>query len=67
MIKYAVTATPNLNLTARMASDMLTTAPNADMIAEWKRIFEIHHSTLTPNRKAGNEADQYLGEVSVRD
>ena len=39
---------------------MLTTEPSSEMIAEWKRIFEIYHSTLTPNRKSGNEVDQYF-------
>ena len=32
------------------------------MIAEWKRIFEIYHSSLTPNRKSGIEIDQYFRE-----
>lgn len=39
---------------------MLTTEPTSEMIAEWKRIFEIHHSALTPNRKSGNEVDRYF-------
>ena len=41
---------------------MLTTEPTSEMIAEWKRIFEIYHSSLTPNRKSGNEVDQYFRE-----
>ena len=41
---------------------MLTTAPTSEMIAEWKRIFEIYHSSLMPNRKSGNEVDQYFRE-----
>lgn len=41
---------------------MLTTAPTAEMMKEWKRIFEIYHSTLTPNRKSGKEVDQYFRE-----
>lgn len=41
---------------------MLTTEPTSEMIAEWKRIFEIYHSALTPNRKSGNEVDQYFRE-----
>ncbi len=41
---------------------MLTTEPTAEIIAEWKRIFEIYHSTLTPNRKSGKEVDQYFRE-----
>ena len=39
---------------------MLTTEPTSEMIAEWKRIFEIYHSSLIPNRKSGNEVDQYF-------
>lgn len=39
---------------------MLTTEPTAEMILEWKKIFEIHHSTLRPNRKSGNEVDLYF-------
>ena len=39
---------------------MLTTAPTPEMISEWKRIFEIYHSSLTPNRKSGKEVDQYF-------
>ena len=41
---------------------MLTTEPTAEMIAEWKRIFEIYHSALTPNRKSGVETDRYFRE-----
>ena len=41
---------------------MLTTAPTTEMIIEWKRIFEEHHSALTPNRKSGNEVDRYFRE-----
>ena len=41
---------------------MLTTEPTSEMIAEWKRIFEIYHSSLIPNRKSGNEVDQYFRE-----
>ena len=41
---------------------MLTTEPTSEMIVEWKRIFEIYHSSLTPNRKSGNEVDQYFRE-----
>ena len=43
-------------------SDMLTTKPTAEMIAEWKRIFEIYHLALKPDRKSGNEVDQYFRE-----
>ncbi len=39
---------------------MLTTAPTSKMIAEWKRVFEIYHSSLIPNRKSGSEVDQYF-------
>lgn len=39
---------------------MLTAEPTAEMIAEWKRIFESYHSSLTPNRKSGKEVDRYF-------
>ncbi len=39
---------------------MLTTEPTAEMIAEWKRIFEKYHSSLTPDRKTGEEVDKYF-------
>ena len=39
---------------------MLTMAPTEEMIAEWKRIFEMYHSSLIPNRKSGEEVDQYF-------
>lgn len=41
---------------------MLTTEPTAEMIAEWKRIFEAHHSAMKPNRKTGKEIDRYFRE-----
>lgn len=41
---------------------MLTKEPTSEMIAEWKRIFEKYHSTLTPNRKSGYEVDSYFRE-----
>ena len=41
---------------------MLTTAPTKEMTAEWKRIFETHRSSLMPNRKSGEEVDQYFRE-----
>ena len=41
---------------------MLTMAPTEEMIAEWKRIFETYHSSLIPNRKSGEEVDQYFRE-----
>lgn len=41
---------------------MLTKEPTSEMIAEWKRIFEGYHSTLTPNRKSGYEVDSYFRE-----
>lgn len=41
---------------------MLTTEPTAEMLKEWKRIFELYHSTLTPNRKSGKEVDRYFRE-----
>ena len=41
---------------------MLTMAPTEEMIAEWKRIFEMYHSSLRPNRKSGDEVDQYFRE-----
>ncbi len=44
---------------------MLTTEPTAEMIAEWKRIFESYHSSLTPNRKSGKEVDRYFREKYV--
>lgn len=39
---------------------MLTIEPTSEMLAEWKRIFEIHHSEINPNRKSGLEVDQYF-------
>lgn len=30
---------------------MLTVKPTAEMLAEWKRIFEAHHAAMKPNRK----------------
>lgn len=39
---------------------MLTDKPTAEMLAEWKRIFEAHHATMKPNRKAGTEVNQYF-------
>lgn len=39
---------------------MLTIEPTSEMLAEWKRIFEIHHSEIKPNRKSGLEVDQYF-------
>ena len=41
---------------------MLTMAPTEEMIAEWKRVFEMYHSSLMPNRKSGEEVDQYFRE-----
>lgn len=41
---------------------MLIKEPTSEMIAEWKRIFEKYHSTLTPNRKSGYEVDNYFRE-----
>ena len=41
---------------------MLTTEPTSEMIEEWKRIFEMYHSALSPNRKSGNEVDKYFRE-----
>ena len=32
---------------------MLTVKPTAEMLAEWKRIFESHHAAMKPNRKTG--------------
>ena len=39
---------------------MLTVKPTAEMLAEWKRIFEAHHAAMKPNRKTGIEIDQYF-------
>lgn len=39
---------------------MLTVKPTAEMLAEWKRIFEAHHAAMKPNRKTGTEVDQYF-------
>lgn len=39
---------------------MLTTEVTQAMIEEWKRIFDIHHSLMTPNRKTGMEVDGYF-------
>lgn len=39
---------------------MQTVEPTTEMLAEWKRIFEAHHSAMKPNRKTGAEVDQYF-------
>ena len=39
---------------------MLTVEPTTEMIAEWKRVFEAHHSAMKPNRKDGAEVDRYF-------
>lgn len=44
---------------------MLTIEPTSEMLAEWKRIFEIHNSEINPNRKSGVEIDQYFREKYV--
>ena len=36
--------------------------PTKEMIAEWKQIFEMYQSSLVPNRKSGDEVDQYFRE-----
>lgn len=41
---------------------MLTTEPTPEMIAQWKSVFEMYRSALTPNRKSGNEVDRYFRE-----
>lgn len=41
---------------------MLATGPTNEMIAQWKRIFEIYHASLAPNRKTGIEVDRYFRE-----
>lgn len=41
---------------------MLTTEPTQEMITEWKRIFEAHHTVMCPNRKLGVEVDSYFRE-----
>ena len=41
---------------------MLITEPTPEMIAQWKRIFELYRSVLTPDRKSGDEVDQYFRE-----
>ena len=41
---------------------MLTMEPTKEMIAEWKQIFEMYRSSLVPNRKSGDEVDQYFRE-----
>ena len=39
---------------------MQTVKPTAEMLAEWKRIFEAYHAAMKPNRKTGTEVDQYF-------
>ncbi len=41
---------------------MLTTEPTPEMIAEWKQLFETHHTGMHPNRKTGTEVDAYFRE-----
>ena len=41
---------------------MLTTEPTGEMIAQWKELFQIHRSSLTPNRKSGADIDRYFRE-----
>ena len=39
---------------------MLTVKPTAEMLAEWKRIFEAHHAAMKPNRKTGYPDDHVV-------
>ena len=39
---------------------MITLEVTQEMIEEWKRIFDLHHSELSPNRKTGIEVDDYF-------
>ncbi|MBD5539836.1 MAG: hypothetical protein HDR00_01330 [Lachnospiraceae bacterium] len=39
---------------------MITSEVTQEMIEEWKRIFDLHHSELSPNRKTGIEVDDYF-------
>ena len=44
---------------------MQTVKPTAEMLAEWKRIFEAYHAAMKPNRKTGTEVDQYFWRVRL--
>lgn len=39
---------------------MLTKEPTPELVKDWKRIFEIYHSSILPNRKKGCEVDSYF-------
>ncbi len=39
---------------------MITSEVTPGMLEEWKRIFDLHRSKLSPNRKKGVEVDDYF-------
>ena len=39
---------------------MITSEVTPGMLEEWKRIFDLHRSKLSPNRKKGIEVDDYF-------
>lgn len=39
---------------------MITSEVTSGMLEEWKRIFDLHRSKLSPNRKKGIEVDDYF-------
>ena len=52
------TARDNVEFTE--GNKMLTVEPTSEMLAEWKQIFEEHHTEMSPDRKSGAEVDQYF-------
>lgn len=39
---------------------MITSEPTAEMIQEWKQVYEVNHKQLKPNRISGREVDKYF-------
>lgn len=39
---------------------MLTTQATPEMVREWKQIYDEYHSSLKPNRKSGQEVNDYF-------
>lgn len=39
---------------------MLTQEAAADMVEEWKKLYDEHRGFLYPNRKTGKELDAYV-------
>ena len=47
---------------------MLTQEAAADMVEEWKKLYDEHRGFLYPNRKTGKELDAYVRDkMCIRD